>query len=51
MKGRFPVYGFGLREFGVRRIEDRLGYYLDFVYMKGVRPKVQGKRQENHVLG
>ncbi|MFH1674905.1 MAG: transposase, partial [Pseudomonadota bacterium] len=40
---------FGLREFGVRRIEDRLGFYLKFVYTKGVRPKVQGERQENHV--
>ena len=43
----FLSMDFGLREFGVSRIEDRLGYYLSFVYTKGVRPKVHGKRQEN----
>lgn len=31
----FLSMDFGLREFSVRRIEDRLGYYREFVYAKG----------------
>ncbi|MFC1824536.1 transposase [Thermodesulfobacteriota bacterium] len=31
----FLSMDFGLREFGVRKIEDRLGYYRRFVYEKG----------------
>ena len=42
----FLSMDFGLKEFGVRRIEDRLGYYRNFVYRKGVRPTAQGDRQE-----
>ena len=42
---------FGLREFGIKGIEDRLAYYRRYVNMKGVRHKIQGERQENHVLG
>ncbi len=31
----FLSMDFGLREFAVRRIEGRLGFYLNFVYEKG----------------
>lgn len=31
----FLSMDFGLKEFGVRKIEDRLGYYRQFVYKKG----------------
>ena len=35
---------FGLREFAVRRIEDRLGYYRRFVYEKGGLTKKGAER-------
>ena len=42
----FLSMDFGLKEFWVRKIEDRLGYYRRFVYGKGVGRKVQGVRGE-----